>query len=591
MKSSMRRFNRIKERYNFSFYVLLSILGLVALLILGHMLFFRSQIEKAVYIAVINESKIQLQKQVSQTIRLLHEEEKEGEKFFKKELQREVSNAWAIANAIYLYGKSMHLSDFVIRELIKRALSKYSLLDGRGEIFVENTKGLIILNPKHPSTVGKDFWNWKDLKGNYVHREISSLALFGPDNEGFLTYYWYLPDTKNPNKKLVFVKLFKPYRWVIGGTIYEESIRKWVKEHIFSLSKSANLLLIEKDKLSQYPFLRNLTLEELKEGIFLKTNDKLYYLRYCPKWNWIVGSYITSNSLVQQVFFLKEKFLSKVSRAVKLISIGLFGLIVISIFGILKYYRELLEKIRQLTLKEFDILRMARKLRLAAYKDDITGLPNRKKFLKDLALLKEKGVKLHFALLNIRNFKDINELFGFEGGNEVLKKFALHLKRMIRKNRKSKNCQIKLYRIRGDKFGILGCNMTDAFFIEYIQDLIKKLERIEFNIDCKGQKVNFRLNLVAGISKNPDEFLIESEIAEELAKKNGVDVYMVDLEVEKIKQLLHRNIQIVTILKNSLDAETVVPYFQPIVNLKTNEIEKYDVLMRISYKYILKTAI
>ena len=382
------------------------------------------------------------------------------------------------------------------------------------------------------------------------------------------------------------LKLFKPYGWVIGGAVYEKSVKDWVERHVLSLFKAFNVFIIDggSSSLNKYSYLKGLTLKDLELGVFVKTNDKFYYLRYYPKWDWIIGSYITSDDLLHQVYYLKEQFLTKASRTVKLLTFGILLVIVISAVGVYRYYKELLSRIKDLLVKELAVSRMARRLKLLAYKDDVTRLPNRHKFFKDLPTFKESEKKLHFAIVNIRNFRDINELFGFEGGNEVLKKFAIQLKNTVRKRSKLKNCKAKVYRIRGDKFGVLGCSMTDASFIELVQDVIKELEKVEFNVEFNEQKVNFRLDLVAGISKNPEELLIEAEIAEELAKKNGLDVYMVDSEVEKIKRTLHKNIQMATLLKQAVESGAVVPYFQPIVNLKTGEVDKYEVLMRIEFE-------
>lgn len=63
------------------------------------------------------------------------------------------------------------------------------------------------------------------------------------------------------------------------------------------------------------------------------------------------------------------------------------------------------------------------------YKDDLTGLGNRRYFNRDMKkyLSKEKA-EGSLLYMNIRRFKMLNELFGYKFGDKVLVDFANMLK-------------------------------------------------------------------------------------------------------------------------------------------------------------------
>ena len=52
--------------------------------------------------------------------------------------------------------------------------------------------------------------------------------------------------------------------------------------------------------------------------------------------------------------------------------------------------------------------------------DELTLLPNRQKLLKDF---KDNKIQ-KIAMININSFRDINNFYGFETGDLVLKKFS-----------------------------------------------------------------------------------------------------------------------------------------------------------------------
>ncbi len=97
-------------------------------------------------------------------------------------------------------------------------------------------------------------------------------------------------------------------------------------------------------------------------------------------------------------------------------------------------------------------LRQARSIgdeRALARTDDLTGLPNRRRFIAELQLIsKTSGIESALLLLDLDGFKPINDKFGHEVGDELLKQVSQRFSRALPANS-------LLARLGGDEFGAI----------------------------------------------------------------------------------------------------------------------------------------
>jgi len=83
-----------------------------------------------------------------------------------------------------------------------------------------------------------------------------------------------------------------------------------------------------------------------------------------------------------------------------------------------------------------------------AYKDQLTGMPNRQKLLEDTEVItqaKEKNICGVIAMLDLDNFKTVNDTYGHNTGDIMLKRLTEHLN-------SDPLFQGRLYRLGGDEF-------------------------------------------------------------------------------------------------------------------------------------------
>ena len=166
-------------------------------------------------------------------------------------------------------------------------------------------------------------------------------------------------------------------------------------------------------------------------------------------------------------------------------------------------------------------------------------------------------------------FSEINDFYGHNVGDKVLKKIAKIIKEQLPDN-------YILYRVYSDEFAVLVDN-------ESKENFIKNIKQISENISSKPIKINNRelyIQITYNISFEDKENLIETaNMVKKYSKTNkNIAIYDKSLELEKIYE---KNIFWTLKIKKALEEDKIVPYYQAIYNLKTEKIEKYESLIRL----------
>ncbi|MCW5201703.1 MAG: cache domain-containing protein [Candidatus Electrothrix communis] len=95
--------------------------------------------------------------------------------------------------------------------------------EGRGYFWINDTQPVMIMHPRFQRMEGKNLADLTDSQGRHLFQEFVVLAK--EDNGGYAQYYWkWKKDPVRIIPKLAYVKLFKPWGWVIGTGIFFEEI-------------------------------------------------------------------------------------------------------------------------------------------------------------------------------------------------------------------------------------------------------------------------------------------------------------------------------------------------------------------------------
>lgn len=202
------------------------------------------------------------------------------------------------------------------------------------------------------------------------------------------------------------------------------------------------------------------------------------------------------------------------------------------------------------------------------YFDELTNLENR--YALEESIKNQEFVSL--IVIDIDSFNDINELYGFNTGNQVLVQTAIKLNELALKY------ESKAYRIYGNEFAIVKNNMIDTIsfqnFIEELTSLFK-----DNPIYIENTDLEIFIDITIGISLGQEEPLKTAGIALKKAKRNNLKSVSYTNEFDT-KELIQKAIYWRDKIKEAIDTDNIVPFYQPICNDK-KEVIKYETLMRI----------
>ena len=212
-----------------------------------------------------------------------------------------------------------------------------------------------------------------------------------------------------------------------------------------------------------------------------------------------------------------------------------------------------------------------------SYFDLLTGLPNRFLFLQKLEELiksaERRNELVGVVVIDIANFKEINDVYGIDTGDAMLSEIAHRLVNKLRSGD-------VVSRFFSDEFGVILPNIKTA------TGLNKALEKIRASFDepLKHGETNVLLKANMGVAVFPRDgrdagtLLRKAELALSKAKDSengGIHFFSKDLEeriatIVLIKSRLHESIQ---------NGE-IFPYYQPIVKLKESKPIGMEALVR-----------
>ena len=201
------------------------------------------------------------------------------------------------------------------------------------------------------------------------------------------------------------------------------------------------------------------------------------------------------------------------------------------------------------------------------YNDGLTKVCNRISLIETL----ENQNESLLMIIDIDQFQEINDLYGDKIGDEILILFTEYLKETLPNNP-------RIYRLHADEFAYLGQGEMDIEeFEELATFLINNIKKHKFQTSS-GEDMSIRITI--GIAYGLDLLLPHADIALKIAKKEKKHQLTYDDSMQE-KQKYEMNISWTKRLNRAIEEDKIVALFQPIVECSSNQIVKYECLMRI----------
>ncbi|MDQ7043058.1 MAG: diguanylate cyclase, partial [Sulfurimonas sp.] len=205
-----------------------------------------------------------------------------------------------------------------------------------------------------------------------------------------------------------------------------------------------------------------------------------------------------------------------------------------------------------------------------AYYDSLTGLPNRLSLIKKL----NSSLGKMIILINIDDFTMINDFYGHEVGDQVLKKLAFTLKML------SKEEDAELFKLPSDEFAmIMYIDTNEQAIQDKINSCIYAVESEEFLV-ANGHFAHVSVTVAVALINDKKTGLVNADMTLKQAKRAG-QVSLIFNEDLKLAKQYESNIHMANTIKYAIASDRIFPHFQPIVDMKTGKVEKYECLVRL----------
>ncbi len=194
----------------------------------------------------------------------------------KETVKYQVDTIHSLLNEYYMSTQNGEFSSEDARSRVIRRISHIRYGKERQDYFwINDLHCVIIMHPYRRDLVGKDLSGFTDITGDRFF--LRMVDLVKKDGEGFLEYYWQFQDRDTEiKKKISYVKLFKPWGWIIGMGMYFDDIENDISQTVATLVRSGLLLFMIVFSITAYLIWRSVNTEIERERIDgkLKSSEK-----------------------------------------------------------------------------------------------------------------------------------------------------------------------------------------------------------------------------------------------------------------------------------------------------------------------------
>ncbi len=224
-----------------------------------------------------------------------------------------------------------------------------------------------------------------------------------------------------------------------------------------------------------------------------------------------------------------------------------------------------------------DLQKLAEEFRYRALHDTLTGLPNRallaEEFPRAVAHARRAGKQFALLLLDLDNFKTINDSFGHDLGDDLLKQVATRIRGVLRG-------EDLVCRLGGDEFVVLVENLDSDQDVRQVGSNLMQALLADVWLGDRSLRVSVSIGAalyplhgreLVDLKRNADIAMYRAKDA----GKNQITLFEPRMEQQAFYRMLVQND-----LRDSLLRDEFVLYFQPQINARLHRLSGCEVLVR-----------
>jgi len=208
-------------------------------------------------------------------------------------------------------------------------------------------------------------------------------------------------------------------------------------------------------------------------------------------------------------------------------------------------------------------------------KDVLTDIPNRRSFYELLKEQTDAGARGAVVLLDVDNFKEINDTMGHIFGDEVLKALAKRLSYIEEEGG-------YLFRFGGDEFFVLLKNADSREKVtKIVEGMLSNLKR-KFVLDEEELyiKVSIGISMFPENGNSADELIMNADMAMYKVKNTGKNGYL--FFEKSMNDEISTRVKTIKVLQDALDRDGFHLVYQPQFDAVTQEVCGFEALLRLS---------
>ena len=218
-----------------------------------------------------------------------------------------------------------------------------------------------------------------------------------------------------------------------------------------------------------------------------------------------------------------------------------------------------------------------KKLDKLAHYDLLTNLPNRALFYDSLnnsiSKAKRKDKKIALMFIDLDNFKTINDTLGHDYGDLLLKEVSKKLKSILR-------TEDVVSRLGGDEFTVILDPIEDntfpSFVAQKIIDELSKPIKLKDEMGYIGSSIG--IAIFPDDAKDIDTLIKFADMAMYRAKESGKNRYR--YFTSEMDEDAREKMELTNDLRNAVLNNQLKLYYQPIIDVKKNQIALFEALVR-----------